>query len=643
MKRCTEFTTDQWETQCQTCLQWAGHLLPFSHHLADADQELSGIYFSLVIEMQADDQAAKTLAQQFFDIESLHPEVQDKLQWLMRDWKKILLRNKPKTISLASYYDKVCEKFEKLIKRKQQVFGAFDHKVFSVSDKSSASVEVDETLYIGSRPSEIEDDFLKFVDEFYAVSFSKLIDEETEGYGGIQVPLLPRYQKEVKDRELYSDLHQAVTSFQKKQEYRDSARTKFSDMSPRHDTGRKYRDMSPRQDTGRKYRDISPRQDTGRNYRDMSPRQDTSQKVEKVKQKKQAKQNLAKRSLFRSKSFSEIQAVPPAFKPISPLKNTTKARSQEDLLDDVTDLPPITPRGDAVGFNGLHINSSTPRHKTSTPRRSKKAGESARATKLKKSSSTTDLNTGTAESKSFISMGPDPLASPVLEPWLLESLMFEEKYQKLECLLDWLNRWVSRNHANFGQHESPSKYSRQQSVIRIRVPPRMVLYSVWQLEHSYNQALKQQASKTRRQGAGQSTDKRKAKRGEWRKHISQDRMVIEPRMASPIRGDFLSEQVEYNHHREGVDSKPRGFSTSTGEVKDKPRRSRSREATADTKADRTSPNRTQHHNSVQGRRSPSRTEPTVLDNLQYVLNSGTEEPGKRRKGRKTKSGKKNKR
>ena len=129
--------------------------------------------------------------------------------------------------------------------------------------------------------------------------------------------------------------------------------------------------------------------------------------------------------------------------------------------------------------------TSTPRNLT-TPRR------------VKRSSSTVDQYTrelanaqsleSIATSIATVDLRDDPLAAPILEPALLDSYVFSEKYLKLESLLDWLNRWISRNHT-FGEFTANTSrkaaLGRQQSVMRIRVQPRMLLFSVWQLEQRY--------------------------------------------------------------------------------------------------------------------------------------------------------------
>ena len=129
--------------------------MPFRHFLpGESDLELSSILFSLVIELEASEESAKLLAEHFYDQESLHPEVAEKMQWLLADWKRLALPDRPQGLSLSIFFDKTAQRQTKLLRKKRKVFGAFDEFVFTVRDESDASIEVDDTLYIGSRPFE---------------------------------------------------------------------------------------------------------------------------------------------------------------------------------------------------------------------------------------------------------------------------------------------------------------------------------------------------------------------------------------------------------------------------------------------------------------------------------------------------------
>lgn len=470
MKRTADVSKDQWKEQCENCLTWARHLMTFSLFLADGDLDIPGAFFSLVIEMESDDESAKLLAEQFWNPDHVHPEVEEKIQWLLKDWQKVTLKNKPRNVPLSLYYEKACQKFERITQRKEKTFGTFDQFVYKVDGSSSSSIELDETLYIGSRPFESEEDFLMFMDDFYAVSFNKLVDKEMDGQTTQQPPLLSNYAKELRHKELNSMVLQAVSSFQRKYTTSEAI---YQSESPK---------MSPK---------ISKKK---------SPKKKKNGKTSNTEISNGTRTNGG---LFRSRSFSELRESSVPLFDTSPNKTTQKgAQGGGSMLDDETivmDLPPITPRGEMANTSKLSVH--TPRHRTSTPRKGKKQ---QKTTALKRSSSTTNLDTINLKNTEVdkpntltFESGSDPLTVPVLEPWILENMVFEKKYTKLERLLDWLNRWASRGNIinTFDSNNTQkNKYQRQQSVMRIKVPTRLILYSLWQLEQTYVTVTEQQQS-----------------------------------------------------------------------------------------------------------------------------------------------------
>ena len=177
--------------QCETALVWARHMMTFRHLLPAADLDLSATLFSLVIELEPGEQAAKLLAEHFHRQEALPPEIDDKLQWLLNDWKRYEVSGKTERMTLSRYYEKTAAKYDGLLEKRRRVFGAYDEFVFL---DSAVDHERDSTLCIGSRSFESEAGYLEFLDEFYAVSFNKLIDQESEQQSPAPTaPLLARY------------------------------------------------------------------------------------------------------------------------------------------------------------------------------------------------------------------------------------------------------------------------------------------------------------------------------------------------------------------------------------------------------------------------------------------------------------------
>ena len=495
--------------------------MPFSHFLSGAaNSELTSILFSLVIELPEDDASAKILAECFWDRENLHPDILEKLDWLMKDWRKINLKNKSRNVTLAHYYEKSCEKFEKILEKKEKLFGSFYPFVYNDGDYSKSSTEVNETLHIGSRPFESEEAYLKFIDEFYAISFNKLIDKEVEGQSEThKLPLLPCYAKEIAKVELNSAVSQAVSSFQRKQISSEAIHSRSAEGSSSKNNKLLSSHTSPKHSAKNTHSPVITRK---KNTETKSSKKLSKSNSTKGTDRNSFSPQTRNNRLFKSRSFSELndwdKVEYDSDRPVelfetSPKIKRKRASSQSNLLDDdLEDLPPITPRGDAAYYNSQsqRYGGTTPRNRTSTPR-TRNSGKGLKSGNRNRSASVTHLNSPNTEEnfeESYISSSsmhaqivPDPLKSPVMEAWMLENMIFHKKYEKVGHLLDWLIRWSGRSGINVFDKSavsSSNKYHRQQSIMRIRVSSKMILYCLWQLEQNYENHKESAAAVHRR-------------------------------------------------------------------------------------------------------------------------------------------------
>ena len=397
---------------------------------------------------------------------------------------------------------------ERIYRQKAKVFGEYEVFVFDpeseAQEEASKTPGLNNTLYIGARPFESERAFLVFLDVFFAVSFNKVLDAETEG--ALPKPLVLHNSAEVRQKELTSLAHKAVTSLHKRQA--------LSNMnSPRRNT---------RQELSMSAHAEIPKTQSPRNKIPQSPR--------------------SKVGLFRSRSFGDLCNKNSKLPPFSPVVQRKKSTSQHDL----------TAFSDEEGFLEVHTTKpvSSP---VSSPRRLKGKPTSLKSSLsgnpnvtaegftphmslshrcfVRRSCSVNDVDKAKAEKEQAKLQPPteDPLLKPVMPPWLLDRMEFGPGFENIEQLLEWLNRWAGRNHTlstkvdhhvisgrsslngsqaslNLSHQGSPWKglntsTGRQGAagsssellggsvgsnpVIRIKVHPRMVVYALWLLEHHY--------------------------------------------------------------------------------------------------------------------------------------------------------------
>ena len=414
-------------------------MMSFRHFLPNADLGLSSVFFSLVLDLDPSENAARLLAEQFHDVDAQVPEVQEKLEWLQSEWKRYEVRSRTTVTSLSVFLARAVEKCERLLNKKTRLFGAYDEQVF-VQERDS------DVIHVGSRPCESEGEFLRFLDEFYAVSFNKLIDQEAEAKGAHHLPLLRRFASRIRDDELHSFVTNAVTNFRRKQTTADlfssprSARAQ-SPASPRKRSARGERSKPPESPRSRERRPGLRRSNSATGSRGSLTRLTSS--------------------LRRSSSNVSLSRAP-----VDDHRSLRSSREFAASLDDLdTSLANASPKSTSSFFAAS----------------SNKRKLDAYARRLMAAPSCESLATSGASGD----VGEDPLTSRGLEPWQLDNMSFGERFVELECLTEWLGRWIGRSHALTDFNRPPPsavRVSRQQSVMRIRVPPRLFVYSVWHLE-----------------------------------------------------------------------------------------------------------------------------------------------------------------
>ena len=553
---------ESWLKHCRETLHWAACLVPFAHFL-QAEDDIFGITLSLITELPTDEHACQLLCQFFYDAESLDPELQDKLQVVLKDWQGVFLDpatplpttpreagtaarpagetpavrdmrksgrstgKSPRGTSLSFYFHKQAQRMEKHFRKKAKVFGEYEVFVFDPETEEKEREAVSSSgrdasygiEFIGSRPFESEDSYLEFLDVFYAVSFHKNLDAE-EKEAAPAMPLLSASSATFRQRELSSLAHKAVISLSRKQQL-SAASTASAPVSPRRTTS----------DLGHSNLSFSTSSPApSRSRLPSSPRS-------------------AKVGLFRSRSFSELSHKRSQLPPMSPaMGKKRKSSSHQDLSalsadeEDFLEVHAAKPMSASVG-PGVGGGTS-PRGRARYAQSRQLSGSDtlltvdgvvpkmtlAQRCAIRRSSSVNDVDDArkvrqqskAAKSSSSKALpADDPLLNPVIPASLLERLEFGTSFSELEQLLEWLSRWAGRNHTlttrpehqvisgglslsasqnslGHSQQGSPVKdlgtslkgaplpaATAAKPAMRIKVHPRMVVYSLWLIENQY--------------------------------------------------------------------------------------------------------------------------------------------------------------
>lgn len=322
---------------------------------------------------------------------------------------------------MMSHYKQACEKYSKVVKWKRQVFGEYSEFVFDEEGKPQGGVR---QILLGSRPHESEEDFVLFLDDVFAICFSKQADEEAANQtAGATYPLLKTFAAQIQLQEIESDAHKAVTQFQRKEVI------------------------------------------------------------------KHAREKLHKNT----KRTAVLQiATPPALRKAASTDSPTRPRPLGLFRSQsVTSLPRSL---DTVESSSLfhdeisNIQTSTPRSKKKKGRKLRDYASMQNLAEVGEMSYSADVET---------SAGEDPLAVPILEPWMLDNFVFGERYSHMDNLLSWLYRWTTKHYPALAGLDDGARLrhadglpdgaplQRGLSVIRLRLNPLLVLYSLWQLDYNY--------------------------------------------------------------------------------------------------------------------------------------------------------------
>ncbi|XP_021376995.1 uncharacterized protein LOC110465482 isoform X2 [Mizuhopecten yessoensis] len=221
-----------WVKECFSNLQWAVHMATFSRFLPD-EGCVYKIILSLLLELPPNEDTADILAEFFYDPDNLDAEVQEKLDKLLAVWQGVFiepeddgksarpdtsfdnndddnegrksvtfLQVSPRGKILSVYYFKQCEVVMKVLKKRAKVFGRFEEFVYDRSGKINKTDSLKGNghkskngFHIGCRPFETKTSYLEFLDSFFDISFTKILDTDTDQHKSL--PLLLPFSEEI--------------------------------------------------------------------------------------------------------------------------------------------------------------------------------------------------------------------------------------------------------------------------------------------------------------------------------------------------------------------------------------------------------------------------------------------------------------
>ena len=184
--------------------------------------------------------------------ENLDPEVQEKLERVLSNWTSIEIHPEddgksarlddvqngtekteedegddvrksvtfydasPRSKTLSVYYHKQCDVVQKVLKKKRKCFVQYEEFVFSSQQTDENSIRNGGSIFIGSRPFETKQSYLEFLDRFYAISFTKLVEKESEQSRNPVYPSLMPFSKLIRDAEFETFAMKNEETYQKK-------------------------------------------------------------------------------------------------------------------------------------------------------------------------------------------------------------------------------------------------------------------------------------------------------------------------------------------------------------------------------------------------------------------------------------------
>ncbi|CAG5133709.1 unnamed protein product, partial [Candidula unifasciata] len=230
---------EQWLRECFLTLQWAVHMVTFSHFLSD-EASVYKVILSLLLDFPATEDVADVLAECICDLNNLHPEVQERLDRLLDTWQRIILapeakgklagnredgggnssslfqHGSPRGKSLSVYYHKQCLVVEKIIKKKKQFFGSYEEFVFA--DIRDESRKPGYELSVGSYPFETKRLYVEFLDTFVSISFSHILESVSDKNKNFSLPMLQVFSTDIVNREIMKFVEGKSSSAHKKQQ-----------------------------------------------------------------------------------------------------------------------------------------------------------------------------------------------------------------------------------------------------------------------------------------------------------------------------------------------------------------------------------------------------------------------------------------
>ncbi|XP_029639943.1 ciliogenesis and planar polarity effector 1-like [Octopus sinensis] len=214
---------EEWCALCEVCLTWNVHFIPFSHYLADEEWSYK-VLLSVLSELEPSVYTAQILATFCHDVEQLDSEVQEKLEILLKRWQTfpvikvqsikqksgIIRRSSSSEKSLSVYFQEYCSSVEKTMDKKKNYFGNYCEFMFDSKTATEHSINV------GSFPFETCESYGKFLDMFYDISFSKLLEEERSQSKSFS-PLLDVFTEEIVAMQMESMPFRTMTGRHPKQ------------------------------------------------------------------------------------------------------------------------------------------------------------------------------------------------------------------------------------------------------------------------------------------------------------------------------------------------------------------------------------------------------------------------------------------
>jgi len=122
----------------------------------------------------------------------------------------------PRAKTLSVYYHKQCDVVKKVLKKKRKLFGQYEEFVFDSETGDQENGKGQGQICIGSRSFETKQSYLEFLDRFYAICFTKVVQRESEPGMAKMLPILMPFAKLIREHEFEAFLNKNEESFQKK-------------------------------------------------------------------------------------------------------------------------------------------------------------------------------------------------------------------------------------------------------------------------------------------------------------------------------------------------------------------------------------------------------------------------------------------